>query len=253
MSKWKIALILFLGAAYAVSLTACGESFGKYHFRLTIEADTPEGVRSGSGVMSVSYGRGPSWAAGIGGGGAVGRLRGEAVFFDLGNGRNVVMLLAHGERAEHGDEMRWLPVTAITGAGQGWGSTDALATLKAQGKRLEGKVELRTPLIPTLATFSDVNDPTTMRQLRPSEFPHYFGRDFAFRRATLEMVSPGIWPFALLSAPWPRWLFGEPRSEGIDRQLPFLSGHNRSRLTELAVKSARLLPSEAGTIFKKDY
>lgn len=251
MSKWKIVLILLLGAIYAVSLTACGESFGTYHFRLTIEADTPEGPRSGSGVMSVSYGRGPQWAGGIGGGSATGRLRGEAVFFDIGNGRNVVVLLAHGERAESGEEIRWLPVTALTGAGLGWGSADALAALKAKGKRLEGKVELLPPLIPTLVTFSDVNDPRTMRQLRPSEFPHYFGRDYAFKRATLEIVSSGIWPFSLMPLAWPRWLFGEPKTEGIERRLPLLTGPNRP--AAIARTAARLTNSEPEILFRRDY
>ncbi|MFC5421877.1 hypothetical protein ACFPOB_20155 [Bosea eneae] len=237
MSKWKIALILLIGAIYAVSLTACGESFGTYHFRLTIEADTPEGVRSGSGVMSVSYGRGPRWAAGIGGGNAYARLRGEAVFFDLGNGRNVVMLIAHGARAESGFEMRWLPVTALTGAVQGWGSTDALAALQSKGLRLEGKVELPPPLIPTLATFSEVNDPTTMRQLGPSEFPYYFGKGYTFKRATLEIVSSGIWPFSLLPLPWPRWLFGYPITRGIKDRLPAL---NVPDGPNTAFRSARL-------------
>lgn len=253
MSKWKVALILVAAAIYAVSLSACGERFGTYHFRLAIEVGTPEGVRSGSSVMAVTYSRGPRWAQGIGGGNAYARLRGEAVFVDLGNGRSVVALLAHGPDGYDVNSIEWLPVMAITGAPLGWDSIDALAKLRAYGKYLEGFVELQTPLRPTLIAFLDVTDPTKAYSLESSEFFYRFGQGYAFRRATLEIVPSGIWPFNILPIPWPAWLFGVPRTVGIERKLPMLQGPNRPALT--ALQAARLRTQfqiDAESTFKKE-
>lgn len=220
MSKWKITLILLTGAICALSLRACGyESFGTYHFRLTIEVDTPAGIRSGAGVMAVSYGSRPYLP---GGAIAVAKLRGEAVFVDLGNGRNVVALLTHGRRGEDGSSISWLPVTAFTGAPSGWSSTEALRELEARGKRLEGRVELKPALIPTLVTFTDVSDPATATKLDPSNLRYRFGEGYAFKRAILDIASPGIWPFNGLPISWPRWLFSEPVTHEIKKRLPFL-------------------------------
>ena len=59
-----------------------------HKYRMAIEVETPDGVRSASGVVAVhpdrSYSRG-------------GRTRtaGDAVYVDLGRGKNLVALLAH--------------------------------------------------------------------------------------------------------------------------------------------------------------
>ena len=59
-----------------------------HKYRLTVEVETPEGVKSASGVMAVhpdrSYSRGGRT-----------QTRGDAVFVDLGGGKNLVALLAH--------------------------------------------------------------------------------------------------------------------------------------------------------------
>lgn len=232
--KWRIAALGLVLAAISLSLRACGyESFGEYNFRLKIEVDTPEGVRTGSGVMSVSYSRGPNLQ---GGATAVARFRGEAVFVDLGNGRNVVALLAHGRNGEDGNSIKWLPVTALTGAPWGWGSTQALEALKASGKRLEGRMELKPPLIPTLVTFADVSDPRTATTLDTSHFRFRFGQGYVFKRAMIEIAPSGIWPFSLLPISWPRWLFGEAVTHEIKSRLPLLKAPGRP--TQIVLQSA---------------
>lgn len=233
MSKWKIAAIVLAAAIYAVSLSACGERFGTYHFRLTIEVDTPDGVRRGSSVLAVTYGRGPRWAQGIGGGSAYARLRGEAVFVELADGRGVVALLAHGSEGYDVNSIGWLPITAFTGAPLGWGSIDALAALRARGKYLEGVTELKNLLVPTFIASLDVRDPKKTYRLNNSEFVYIFGKGYAFGRAALEIVPAGIWPFNLLPVPWFSWLFGVPPTVGIERKLPMLQGPNRPALAAL--------------------
>ena len=66
-----------------------------HRFRLTIEVDTPSGLKSGSSVLESAWGLKADWIPQTGG--AVGNLRrGEAVFVDLGGGRNVIAILGLG-------------------------------------------------------------------------------------------------------------------------------------------------------------
>ena len=59
-----------------------------HKYRLTVEVETPEGRKSAAGVMAVhpdrTYSRGGKT-----------RTAGDAVFVDLGGGKNLVALLAH--------------------------------------------------------------------------------------------------------------------------------------------------------------
>lgn len=64
-----------------------------HKYRLKVEVTTPEGVKSGSGILAVVPDRGYSR-------GGRTTMRGEAVFVDLGRGKNVVALLAHQQGAK---------------------------------------------------------------------------------------------------------------------------------------------------------
>src|SRR5664279_1446233 len=59
-----------------------------HKYRLTIEVETPDGNKSATGVMSVHPDRGYSRRGQT-------TTRGDAIFIDLGGGRNLVGLLAH--------------------------------------------------------------------------------------------------------------------------------------------------------------
>ena len=59
-----------------------------HKYRLTVEVETPEGRKSASGVLAVHPDRGYSR-------GGHTRTMGDAVFVDLGGGKNLVALLAH--------------------------------------------------------------------------------------------------------------------------------------------------------------
>src|SRR3984893_11207217 len=86
-----------------------------HKYRLTVEVETPEGIRSASGVMSVhpdrSYSRGGQT-----------RTRGDAVLVDLGGGKNLVALLAHIDKTLDLDGMNYLALRAYTAAGGKRGS-----------------------------------------------------------------------------------------------------------------------------------
>ena len=64
-----------------------------HKYRLTVEVTTPDGIRAGSGILAVvpdrNYNRGGRTTT-----------RGEAVFVDLGQGKNLVALLTHRQGAK---------------------------------------------------------------------------------------------------------------------------------------------------------
>jgi hypothetical protein len=58
-----------------------------HKYRLTVEVETPEGIKSASGVLAVQPDRGYSRSGHT-------RTMGDAVLLDLGGGNNLIALLA---------------------------------------------------------------------------------------------------------------------------------------------------------------
>lgn len=191
-----------------------------HRYRLTVEIDTPEGVRSGSSVIEVAR-IDDGWIPIRAGSRYTFRLRGEAVFVDLGGGRNVIALLAHGPKAQDVNQMISLPIEAY---GHFKWDEGAWAGRKA----MQGSVELKPPLIPTLITFTNLDDPATAQVVYATEqqvvidrFAEVFGLDVRFKRAWIETVSTGIWPFNTFG--WPRTLAGEPVTREIEARMRWLA------------------------------
>jgi len=70
-----------------------------YRYRLALEVETPDGIRSGSSVIEVRY----EMFSEFNGRDHVSRVFGEAVFVDLGQRKNLVGLLAAGPSGEDVD------------------------------------------------------------------------------------------------------------------------------------------------------
>jgi len=82
-----------------------------HKYRLTVEVETPDGVKSASGVMAVqpdrSYSRGGHT-----------RTMGDAVLVDLGGGKNLLALLAHIDKSIDLDDMNYVALRAYKAAGR---------------------------------------------------------------------------------------------------------------------------------------
>lgn len=176
-------------------------------FRLTVEVETPQGLKSGSSVIETSIRdvkvgfRGLTYGA-----------RGDAVFVDLGQGRHVIALLAFGPTGQDQDRLSRVVRAALApGQQRHW----------TEESSLRGKGDLPPDYIPTLVTFTDLNDPKTARVVPPQEFESAFGPGVRFKRAWIETVSVGIWPLNLLG------ITGEPITRGIEQKLPWWKGPGR--------------------------
>ena len=109
-----------------------------HKYRLTVEVETPEGRKSASGVMAVHPDRSYTRRGQT-------RTLGDAIFVDLGQGKNLVALLAHVDNNLVLDDMNYVAFRAY---------------MEAAGKRvpfsemsrLTGIVPVKGALIPVLVS-----------------------------------------------------------------------------------------------------
>jgi hypothetical protein len=162
-----------------------------HRFKLTVEVDTPDGRKSASSVIEVAR-KDVRWIF-FAQGQYEFRLRGEAVFVDLGGKRNVVALLAHGPRADGIDQMLSLLIEAY-----GYDRWDENAW--SGRARMEGPVELRPPLIPTLISVTDLSDPKSAQVLTGAsdQAAELLGPNVRIARVWLERVATSRWPLGVL-------------------------------------------------------
>jgi hypothetical protein len=178
----------------------------EHKYRLTIEVQTPGGVRSASGVMAVYMGKDGGILPEAGGSIS---MKGDALFVDLADGRHLVAALAHGKNAANFDGMSRLAMNAFAAVGQKVGFKEV--------NQLSGKVELYGDLIPTLVTFTNPADPKTAEVLDPTNIEATFGNGFHLNRVTLEMVPVGLWPLDFGGQ------LGEPVTRRIETKLPWVT------------------------------
>ncbi|QIP00871.1 hypothetical protein [Bradyrhizobium symbiodeficiens] len=194
-----------------------------HKFRLTVEVTTPDGIKTGSGILAVvpdrNYNRGGRTTT-----------RGEAVFVDLGQdgakGRNLVALLAHRQGAKLDfDDINYVALRAY---GAARGSRVSFNDIQRQ----TGVVPLEGDLVPVLVSFGDPRDPGTARLVAGDNAAAVLGEGYAIRGLTVEVVPNGFWPIDFGGA------LGEPVTRGIDAKLPWLAAPGDPAAT--ALKAAGL-------------
>ena len=196
-----------------------------HKYRLTVEAGTPDGTKSASGVLAVFPDRGYSR-------GGHARVGGDAVFADLGSGKNLVVLLAHrDDKSLDLDGMNYLALRAY---GAARGSRVSFNQMSA----MSGQVPVTGALIPVLLTFGDPNEPGSAKLVSADDPEAALGKGFRLQGITVEVVPNGWWPIDFGGA------LGAPVTRGIATKLPWLNGSGDAAGAALA--AAGLPPVEAG-------
>ncbi len=192
-----------------------------HKYRLTVEVETPAGVKSASGVLAITPDRGYSNRGKT-------ATSGDAVFVDLGAGKNLVALLAHPEKTIDLDGINYVALRA-------YGETGGQRVSFNQMSRMSGVVPVTGALIPVLAAFSDPADPASMRSMAPDNLEASLGPGFRLHRLTAEVVPNGFWPIDF-GGP-----LGEPVTRGIRAKLPWL---DKEGAAATALKAAGLASTE---------
>lgn len=195
-----LSIVLLLSAAFYFSLP-------DHRYRLTIEVATPDGIKSASSVIAV-YGGSVGWGLPETKG-LRAHIKGEAVYLDLGAGKNIIALLAHGKSGENSGKMEWLVLGAARAAGQKleWFQT----------KDVRGQVPLVGDLIPTLVTMTDPQDPGSARVVSPGQFESIFGPGYRFVGAHVAVTTDDV-------------------TENIERHLPWIGNADAEKRFELRLR-----------------
>jgi hypothetical protein len=164
-----------------------------YRYRMTVNVEVDGQLRSGSSVIEVRVSKQPVFLP------EVNPLeyseRGEAIFLDLGAGRNVVALLAAGAFAEKAAYPAFLVQSHFK---LNLFDDRQLASLPT----LRGKWELGSDNLPTLVTFSNSRDSETLKLLQPNQFEQTFGSGVHFRGVVIEMTTDAVTHNIELQIPW---------------------------------------------------
>jgi hypothetical protein len=235
-------------AIFALLLTAAcnavddgSKRYPDYRYRLMVEVDTPEGLRSGSSVIEVKTAKSGKYSI-PDPGKAVMRARGEAVTVDLGRRGMMFVLLrseytvdwatralisatrpvtyaeskAAGLRPDYSPtfDMVMQRTLALTGRHDVPRYVDNKIT-RGQAKSNNGKLPSNYPI---MVRFADLADPKSVERVDPDDLAHSFGSGVKLRRITVERTEDEV-------------------TEGLRGTLPWLAGQTGS-----LVKYGRLTP-----------
>jgi hypothetical protein len=190
-----------------------------HKYRLTVEVTTPDGIKTGSGILSVVPDRGYSR-------GGRTTMRGEAVFVDLGQGKNLVALLAHQQGAKLDlDDINYVALRA-------YGTARSNRVSFSDINRQTGIVPVQGELMPVLVSFGDARNPQTARLVASDHADTVLGDGYAIRGLSAEVVPNGFWPIDFGG------VLGEPVTRGIEARLPWLATPGEAAAT--ALKAAGL-------------
>lgn len=210
----------------AVLLSACGPVSGDatrypdYRYRLTMEVDTPEGLKTGSSVIQVSTAlSGKSNIASPGQ--AFYDVRGEAVVVDLGN-RGAIFLTLESQYLQNWPAAALslaqdayqgpAPKTKFISAKQTFDeSAKRILSFKGKhvlpryysGGRVERPKDGSPPnAYPLIVSFKDLNNPSSVILVSPDHFDKSFGEGVALRQITIERTDDPVTVGIAAKLPW---------------------------------------------------
>jgi hypothetical protein len=201
---WGLVPLALGYAIFEINYPTC-----TFRYKLTAEVMTPDGLKTGSSVIEVSYSHNADW-----GGGETSNLNmtGEAVYVDLGSGKNLfVMLTNSASGREKNSSRNYQPLE---------GALDAFALpLKAldlnwtfgQERQLCADVG-RVPLdqafvvqrenLPTLVSFGSLKDPDSLAIVEPGGLDKVVGEGFGLKNVLLERTRKPVTKNGFSLFPW---------------------------------------------------
>ena len=188
-------------------LAACDGKVDAVRYRMTVAVQTPEGVRTGSGVIESGV---QKLAVGTVFEGIDYTLKGEAVAVDLPRGKVLVALLTGAQNPYAGGEDYFRSVFG-NAIGHGAIATPRLPQRFGGAEWVEEHAALRTikPGLtlpaedyPLLVTFGDPADPNTVRRVAPDDLASAFGPGYALRSVTLKLTDEPVSRVLVKRLPW---------------------------------------------------
>lgn len=173
-----------------------------YRYRLTVEVETPQGLRSGSSVIEVRTDVAGEYSIPTPGRVST-HVRGEAVAVDLPGGKTLFALLRSEESVGWAGAVMFnlTPRAPRTEAGDTFLHTFA-DMLKLEGaitlprywpkRREDTPAEPPRSAYPMLVTFADLSDATSVEPVDPNDLAASFGEGVRLNRITAEMTDAAV-------------------------------------------------------------
>ena len=177
-------------------------------YRLTLEVDTPDGVKTGSSVWRqlVIWDDGP--LAGLNGGvGARTSIQGEAVTVDLGERGWLFCMMTHDmSRLKTSRDADFLLGAAFPHTQENWELW--FRDIKSQAAKDPRPRETPLKDLPLLARFRNPDRPLEAELVDPEHLDRVFGESVTLRRATIQIVAEQVTWSIYDRWPWTRDLQG---------------------------------------------
>lgn len=186
--------------------------------KITVEVETPNGLRTGSTVVETEVREGKSWGDASG---TTFTLKGEAAAVDLGSGRTLFALLrgaegTQGDAAGYQTRLLFEALRDVGPSGPAWDVSQMdLMQVRAAAQDAGVKLDLPQRLYPLLVTFADPADPTSVQRVDPANLAASFGPGVTLKRITVAVTN-------------------DPVTTGIEKRLGWL-GTQRGALLNIPV------------------
>ncbi|MFT5704039.1 MAG: hypothetical protein ACI9TO_001421 [Rickettsiales bacterium] len=166
-----LALIILLPIAY------CQIKYPSYTYRykMTVEVETPQGIKSGSSVVEVLMSQDVGWVL-LGSSARVRmRIKGEGAFVDIADGKTLFVLLQGSPKASRPHSLMndILPRRSDSGISY-------LDRLK------NAKGILPRDKYPRMVYFEDINDPLSVKRVDPEDMEEFFGEGVKLKQIMIE-------------------------------------------------------------------
>lgn len=186
-----------------------------YRFRMTVEVDTPEGLRTGSSVYEVTAGNRTAILPDMADRDK--SLRGEAVAVDLPDGRTLFALLKTPNWRR--DDLVGMSMDALDPVyNNDWVES---AERISDGDGIVSPAEVHPEVYPYLVTFRNPQVPETVQRVDPANLAKSFGEGVRLERVWVEVTD-------------------DPVTTGIERRLPWL--HQIRAITSKAKQFPKDIP-----------
>jgi hypothetical protein len=201
--------ILGAGLAGVLVLASCQASeSSSSRYKLAVEVETPEGVRTAHSVIAVQFSRTMKGFEALGGGGV--RARGEAVALDLPNDQTLFVLLRSATNADWAGQAHWRRYPKSP--------HEFETTSKFYEAMMNDKTVYPVPRevkwtggemmdnYPYFVTFKDIGDPISVERVDPDNLAASFGAGYRLKGLTVQVTD-------------------EPVTVGIKNRLAWLSDY----------------------------
>ena len=211
MTHRRNVLGLMVGGVSALALAGCGPlRRAKLRYRLTVEVDTPEGVKTGSTVIQVTIERRDAWIRTAESSGGRILFEGEAVEVVLPGGRSLFALLASNEATDLADAYPQFAFYHRLANLRGFGALKQMSRWKGQTAAIvPEKAYSDTQIIdyPKLVAFTDIKNPMTAVGVDPYALDATLGAGYRLKQISVTITDDEV-------------------TKGIEKRLPWLIGED---------------------------